>query len=370
MSTSTIQKPPSHSRSHSSGSATTSHRDSLSLSPADRPMSFQNFQSYHREALSNSSVTTPVFSPSPSVKHSPSYPSSTQRTIEDVRDEVAARLAVRAIRKVKLVDDTRIAVVLTLSKQDDAQFLRQVAGHLHRIMAVKNHLFAIATTGVGPTALIFCGSSPVQVQRAALLASSKFIGRVQALYDEGTRWIARVHDIGWTPYDETALWDVLHKSAQELIDPALPPPGSRSVNDMLGAARARLQRVPPQQAFDELHDTTIPMPVLLVDIRPQAQREQFGWIQGSLIIERNVLEWRFDPRAKVEDGRLEIANRYDLRVIILCQEGYTSSLAAAALQELGLLNATDIVGGYKAWVEAGLPVEIAPVWPQTGKLSI
>ncbi|TFY75245.1 hypothetical protein EWM64_g8767 [Hericium alpestre] len=369
MSTSTIRK--THTRS--SSTASSGSRDSLSLSRGERPLSFQNFQAYHREALSDSSVTTPVFSPKFATlepKPSPIYDPLPQRTIEDIRDEVAARLAVRVVRKIKLVDDTKVSVALTLSKQDDAQFLRIVAGHLQPTMALKSYLFAIATTGTGPTALIFCGSSPIQVQRAALIASSKFIGRVQALYDEGTRWIARVHDIGWTPYDETALWDVVQKSAQQLIDPSLPPPGSRSINDMLGDGAARLQRITPRQAFDELHDISIPMPVLLVDIRPQAQREQFGWIRGSLVIERNVLEWRFDPRARVEDGRLEIANRYDLRVIVLCQEGYTSSLAAAALQDLGLLNATDIDGGYKAWVEAALPIEISPVWPQTGRLSI
>ena len=76
-------------------------------------------------------------------------------------------------------------------------------------------------------------------------------------------------------------------------------------------------------------------------------------ISGSM--ERNVLEWRFDPRCA---HRLPIADRYDLRVIVFCQEGYTSSLAAAALHDLGMLNATDIIGGYAAWKDAGLPDEV------------
>lgn len=97
------------------------------------------------------------------------------------------------------------------------------------------------------------------------------------------------------------------------------------------------------------------VPTALVDIRPQAQREEFGEIPGALVVERNVLEWRFDPRC---EARLAIADRYDLRVIVFCQEGYTSSLAAQALQQLGLLNATDIIGGYKAWKDAGLPVKV------------
>jgi hypothetical protein len=88
-------------------------------------------------------------------------------------------------------------------------------------------------------------------------------------------------------------------------------------------------------------------------------------IHGSLIIERNVLEWRFDPRCP---DRLAIADRYDSKIIVYCQEGYTSSLAAASLQEMGLLNATDIVGGYAAWRDARLPGQIkAPAATMTGE---
>jgi len=75
-----------------------------------------------------------------------------------------------------------------------------------------------------------------------------------------------------------------------------------------------------------------------------------------------VLEWRFDPRQKEggdgeEGGRLGVADRYDLRVIVFCEEGYTSSLAAASLHQLGMLNATDVIGGFRAWKEAGLPTK-------------
>jgi rhodanese-related sulfurtransferase len=91
---------------------------------------------------------------------------------------------------------------------------------------------------------------------------------------------------------------------------------------------------------------------ILVDIRPAAQRAEFGEIPGALRIERNVLEWRLDPRS---DARLSFADRYDLAVIVTCQEGYTSSLAAAALQDLGLHRATDLAGGFAAWRAAGLP---------------
>ena len=91
---------------------------------------------------------------------------------------------------------------------------------------------------------------------------------------------------------------------------------------------------------------------MLVDIRPAAQRAAEGEIPGALIVERNVLEWRFDPAS---DARLPQAS-YDLRVVVVCSEGYTSSLAAAALQDLGVRHATDLDGGFLAWQAAGLPV--------------
>ena len=86
---------------------------------------------------------------------------------------------------------------------------------------------------------------------------------------------------------------------------------------------------------------------VVVDIRPDAQRAAEGALPGALTIERNVLEWRFDPAC---DARLPIA-AYDLEVIVVCQEGYTSSLAAAALQDLGIERATDVIGGFAAWRE-------------------
>jgi rhodanese-related sulfurtransferase len=118
----------------------------------------------------------------------------------------------------------------------------------------------------------------------------------------------------------------------------------RSIDVILAAARSRLTRVAPLE---------VPDGAVLVDIRPAAQRAAEGEIPGALIVERNVLEWRFDPRS---DARLPIADRYDLPVVVFCSEGYTSSLAAAALQDLGLHLATDLAGGFQAWKRAGLPV--------------
>lgn len=122
---------------------------------------------------------------------------------------------------------------------------------------------------------------------------------------------------------------------------------ARTIDEILAAARDRLARVDPDQAHAELNDGAV-----LVDIRPAAQRAQEGEIPDALIVERNVLEWRFDPAS---GARLPQATGHDLRVIVFCSEGYTSSLAAAALHDLGLTRATDVVGGFKAWRAAGLP---------------
>ncbi|MEO3747831.1 rhodanese-like domain-containing protein [Plantactinospora sp. B5E13] len=123
--------------------------------------------------------------------------------------------------------------------------------------------------------------------------------------------------------------------------------GSRSIDEILAAARRRLRRLDPEQAHLAARAGAV-----LVDIRPAAQRAATGTIPGALIVDRNVLEWRFDPRST---SRLPVAHRYDLPVIVYCQEGYTSALAAAALQDLGLHRATDVVGGFVAWRVAGLP---------------
>jgi len=125
----------------------------------------------------------------------------------------------------------------------------------------------------------------------------------------------------------------------------------RSIDDILAQARARLTRVGPLEA-----SRAVEAGALLVDIRPAAQRRLEGEVggAGALIIERNVLEWRLDPASPWRIPEVD-SGGYDLQVIVLCSEGYTSSLAAAALKDLGLERATDLAGGFKAWAAAGLP---------------
>jgi rhodanese-related sulfurtransferase len=116
---------------------------------------------------------------------------------------------------------------------------------------------------------------------------------------------------------------------------------------MLASARGRIDRLTPEQAFAEFCTGAT-----MIDIRPAAQRAAAGEVPGSVVIERNHLEWRLDPAS---DARLPWVTGYDLRPIVICDEGYTSSLAAAALKDLGLARAADVAGGYRAWQAAGLP---------------
>ena len=121
------------------------------------------------------------------------------------------------------------------------------------------------------------------------------------------------------------------------------------IDQVLETARDRLRRL----TADEV-PAALSRGALLVDIRPQAQRTREGEVPESLealVIERNVLEWRCDPTS---DARLSQAVSDDVEWVILCSEGYTSSLAAAALQDLGLHRATDVVGGYHALAAAGV----------------
>ncbi|MFD9629828.1 rhodanese-like domain-containing protein [Streptomyces violascens] len=120
------------------------------------------------------------------------------------------------------------------------------------------------------------------------------------------------------------------------------------IDDLLDRVRAGLDRVTAEEAFAEAAGGA-----LLVDIRYAALRDRDGLIPGALVVERNELEWRLDPQGS---HRAAEATGHDLRVVVICNEGYASSLAAVSLRQLGLRRATDLVGGFQAWRTAGLPV--------------
>ena len=126
------------------------------------------------------------------------------------------------------------------------------------------------------------------------------------------------------------------------------PVGTRSIDEVLADARDRIRRLTPIEAAARQAAGA-----LLVDTRPAGQRAREGLVPGALVVERNVLEWRFDPSS---DARLPEATDHDVEVVLLCSEGYSSSLAADSLRALGLWKSGDVIGGFQAWAAAGLPV--------------
>ena len=126
----------------------------------------------------------------------------------------------------------------------------------------------------------------------------------------------------------------------------------KTVDELLAQARATLpDRPSPAEALQAQASGA-----LLIDIREDDQRREDGLIPGAIVLPRNSLEWRCDPAS---EWRHPAITRRDLRIILICNQGYQSSLAAANLQQLGLIHSTDLDGGFTAWAVAGLPV-IAP----------
>ncbi len=123
----------------------------------------------------------------------------------------------------------------------------------------------------------------------------------------------------------------------------------RNIADVLAAAQARLARVTPHEAAARARDGWT-----IVDVRASDLRATHGRIPGAVHAPLNVLEWRVDPASGAQEPAL--AGHVD-RLILICHEGYSSSLAAVRLQELGYPNTTDVIGGFVAWRAAGLPVE-------------
>jgi rhodanese-related sulfurtransferase len=124
-----------------------------------------------------------------------------------------------------------------------------------------------------------------------------------------------------------------------------------TIDDLLAQARRRLTRLDPQQAREAVREGA-----LLIDIRAESQRAADGVVPDSVFVARNVLEWRCDPSSEHRDPSIDGRER---QLIVMCNEGYQSSLAAATLHELGLTRTTDLAGGFQAWRAAGLPVEDA-----------
>lgn len=129
----------------------------------------------------------------------------------------------------------------------------------------------------------------------------------------------------------------------------------RTVEELLAEARARIERVEPAHAHAELVAGAC-----LVDIRSDAARERDGIVPGSLHLPRTVLEWRLDPSSPWRNPH---AAGLEERVLVICDHGFSSSLAAATLRDLGFARVADVVGGFEAWRDAGLPTAPAPKRP-------
>ncbi|MEQ1702602.1 MAG: rhodanese-like domain-containing protein [Ilumatobacteraceae bacterium] len=124
----------------------------------------------------------------------------------------------------------------------------------------------------------------------------------------------------------------------------------RCIDDVLAEARAQLDRVDPTALRGEQDRGA-----LIIDIRPVDQRERDGALPGAVVIDRNVLEWRLDPACP---HHIADVIDYDTRIVLVCNEGYQSSLAAAQLRALGLHKATDMTGGYQAWISTTYPSSV------------
>ena len=314
----------------------------------------------------------------------PSIQTEQLSTYELARQQVISTTAYKAARSFEQVDSLKVGVYARHAENDtdERDMSLEIAQQVAAGMRLHLYVFALLSMdelGGGDGHFVLCASSAALVEKAAALAGAKFMDRVvqTEMNGEAYTWLALLEapPTSWmqstwsAARDEEALWHVLTRVAQDdsFGDPHKPPPGSRGIDDMLASARSKLsRRATPQEAFEECALKSSGPPAILVDIRPERQRKENGGIPGALVVERNVLEWRFDPRC---DAKLDIANRYDLRVIIFCQEGYTSSLAAASLVEIGLLHATDIAGGFRAWKEAGLPTTISDAASDTDSLS-
>ncbi|KAJ3573283.1 hypothetical protein NP233_g2528 [Leucocoprinus birnbaumii] len=354
--------------------------------------------------MSNGSYTTGTSEPAQIMLYAEPPP---VRTLDSVRSQVAREIALRAVSDSNVVDGVRVGVTdasSAWSGPNDIPFIHLISSSINASYPLPSsrYLYIITATSFSPTPsasstpkgettpkpnksfsaglLYITSSSRELTSRAVHLTCSKFVGRITSssftfstldievenagdpslgLATQELEWMARIKELHFSSFDSDIIHSILLTASRTPLDPTVPPPHSKSINTILEEARAKLTRITPRQALTQMRTSSgdVDVPTLLVDIRSQKERDEWGEVPGAICVERNVLEWRFDPRS---EKRLSVVDRYDLRVIVFCQDGSASSLAAHSLQRLGLLNATDMIGGFKAWRDARLPVEIKP----------
>jgi rhodanese-related sulfurtransferase/predicted metal-dependent enzyme (double-stranded beta helix superfamily) len=204
------------------------------------------------------------------------------------------------------------------------------------------HVHDVAHGGGGPATSIHAYSPPLMAMTYYSATDYGLIARETVAVDgpEGARGQGGA---------DTAL-AAASASAARLTSGSLPA-GAPGIDELLAGARSGFARLRPEAAFAVLTDGAV-----LVDIRPLEERIAEGEVPGAIIIGRNVLEWRLDPRS---EARIPALARADAQIIVMCSEGYASTLAAATLRRIGLDQATDLDGGFHAWKAAGLPTRSA-----------
>jgi rhodanese-related sulfurtransferase len=203
----------------------------------------------------------------------------------------------------------------------------------------------------------FKGFPSFVLRRVTEPKTSKTHGRLNIRADDVHREAERLERLGATRVDvghrgDDEAWIAMADPEGNgfRVCPTEPPPKSdthrsgQSIDELLATTQARLDRVAPEALAAEHANGA-----LIIDIRPAEQRTRDGELPDAVVIDRNVLEWRLDPQSEY---RISQIIGYDTRIVIVCNEGYSSSLAAATLQELGLHRATDMIGGFQAWLTA------------------
>jgi rhodanese-related sulfurtransferase len=142
------------------------------------------------------------------------------------------------------------------------------------------------------------------------------------------------------------------RAVRRAVPQDAPVEKAHGIDAVLAKSRLDVRRLTPQETA-----AAVEQGALLVDTRTETQRAEQGELPGALVIDRTVLEWRLDPTS---DARIPEATDADLEIVVVCRQGYSSSLAAAGLREVGLWRATDMIGGVEAWLDAGLPVATGP----------
>jgi len=265
------------------------------------------------------------------------------------------------------------------------QILLLTARRIASLLLLSPHLYLLAPSDTrgGWNGVVILSSDAGTLERAVEGLRARFGRRLkgglrpgpEGFREDRTRvWTGWIDGLdGWGLEDEEAIWALLSRATvtdkkEEITKPA-PPPGSRGIEEMVKRARRKFVGLTPQEAWEELQQPLTPegqggnqlgstnkitKARYLIDIRSSDDRRSHGRIPNAFPIELAKLELSLDPRLTLEEGRKSLAMDYDVRYILISEDGRASSLAVLRLMEMGLWNVTDVVGGFKSWRANGL----------------